>query len=182
MVYTVSMWMDKNCAFALSISRVHTTESPFVALLCVRSRMSLFSVFHFPLASCSLYHLPLSVCLLGQRLWTWATERPFSGSSGVCRKIPTWTQQNHWLQLLDGGCQFESTMLAGSGTTMYYNNNKKGSYSWSTVVHGYIKISFRLQKALTCDYTHKGAVQLNCFRWQCESSEVNATFENVYSL
>lgn len=55
-------------------------------------RLSAFSVFHFPLASCSLYHLPLSVCPLGQDLWTSATERPFSGSSGVCRKIPTWTQ------------------------------------------------------------------------------------------
>lgn len=72
-----------------------STERPLIILVCVCElcRMSVFSIFYSPLASCSLYRLPLSVCPLGQCLWTSAMKRPLSGSSGVCWKIPTWTQQ-----------------------------------------------------------------------------------------
>lgn len=50
---------------------------------------------HFLSLSCILYSVssPLSVCPLGQCLWISAMKRPLSGSSGVCWKIPTWTQQ-----------------------------------------------------------------------------------------
>lgn len=73
----------------------------------------LFSPFSLPLwYLCSLYRLLLSVCPLGQCLWTGSIKRPCSGFSGVCWKIPTWTQQtllvswefSLWLK----GCRFES--------------------------------------------------------------------------
>lgn len=75
--------------------RAHkSTERPLVRFFCAceSCRVSVFWIFYSPLASCSLYRLPLSVCPLGQRLWPSAMKRPFSGSSGVCWKIPTWTQ------------------------------------------------------------------------------------------
>lgn len=60
--------------------------------LCVNCAHKSVCFLHFPfplsLVSCSLHHLPLSVCPLGQRLWTPAIKRPFSGSSGVHWKNP----------------------------------------------------------------------------------------------